>query len=302
MRYPIETAPRNGSIVVLEDDASGTFEVAHWSPTGEWIGEYGEPSQITPSHWHPCYSFFQSSSRGDEPQPPTAGEVIAPRSAAAVEAQIASSHARRGFSISWIAALVVTVMLVGMFIQQAVLHRHALEEERGDSVALESELAKARRGTQTTGVALSRNKRGDEVAQQAAERALWQSLQQQYDRAEALAAELAQARRGMEQKPAALEDGPAAKQSEGVARENSKPEIKPVETVTPKRAMSQNVGYRCQHYRTYDPASGSYRGYDGRRRSCGPQAPSQQVDPNITGSRNVAIGIRADFPEFRKGR
>jgi hypothetical protein len=97
-----------------------------------------------------------------------------------------------------------------------------------------------------------------------------------------------------EQKPAAVEEKPGvslpawansdafvkpaqtAKQPV-VAPENSKPAIKPVETVPlPKRveheprerAMSPHDGYRCQRYRTYDPASGTYRGYDGQRHSC----------------------------------
>src|SRR5258708_32448728 len=79
----------------------------------------------------------------------------------------------------------------------------------------------------------------------------------------------------VEQKPAAAaEEKAAAAPSEGVAPENSKPAQNPVETaVLPKRvrdeprkrAMSQNG---CQHYRTYDPASGTYRGYDGRTHSC----------------------------------
>jgi hypothetical protein len=307
MRYPIETAPRNGNIVVLEDVASGTVEVARWSPTGEWIGEYGEPIQITPSHWHPCHSFFQSSSRGDEPQPPTASEVTALRSAAAVEAQIAPSHARWAFANSWVAAWVVAVVLVSTFIQHAVLHRHAFEEERARSATLASELVMARHETETTGIALSPNKRDDELAQlnQAADSAtpeLRQSLQQEYDRADAQPSELAQKRRAME-KPAAAEERRPAQQSEGVAPDNIKPEIKQVETAAPsRRAISQNIGYGCQHYRTYDPASGTYRGYDGKRRSCSPQAPSQQVNPSVTGSGNVAIGIRADFLEFRNSR
>src|SRR3979411_2196389 len=66
-------------------------------------------------------------------------------------------------------------------------------------------------------------------------------------------------------------------QSEGVAPAESKPAIKPVETVPlPKRvehepherAMSPDDGYGCQRYRTYDPASGTYMGYDGQRHSC----------------------------------
>jgi hypothetical protein len=78
----------------------------------------------------------------------------------------------------------------------------------------------------------------------------------------------------VEQKPAAAEEKAAAAPSVGVAPENSKPAQNSVETaVLPKRvgdesrkrAMSQNG---CQHYRTYDPASGTYRGYDGRTHSC----------------------------------
>jgi hypothetical protein len=54
MRHAIETAPRDGNVVILEDDASGTYDVAHWSTeAGEWVGENGAPSKIAPTHWHP---------------------------------------------------------------------------------------------------------------------------------------------------------------------------------------------------------------------------------------------------------
>jgi hypothetical protein len=81
-------------------------------------------------------------------------------------------------------------------------------------------------------------------------------------------------------KPVAVEEKPAVKQSEAarqsedVAPESSKPAARPVETVPlPKRAeheprqrvLSANG---CQHYRTYDPASGTYRGFDGRVWPC----------------------------------
>ena len=53
MRQGIETAPKDGTIVILEDDASGTYDVAHWSAeAARWLGENGEPSKITPTHWH----------------------------------------------------------------------------------------------------------------------------------------------------------------------------------------------------------------------------------------------------------
>jgi hypothetical protein len=94
--------------------------------------------------------------------------------------------------------------------------------------------------------------------------------------------ELIERERGkaVEQKPPAAEEKAAAKQSEAaapsesVAPENSKPADKPVEIVALRRRVEHKPRRRamspdgCQHYRTYDPASGTYRGYDGRRRSC----------------------------------
>jgi hypothetical protein len=169
--------------------------------------------------------------------------------------------------------------------ESTVQHRRALEEERVRSAALASELAMARREIETQ-VALLR-KAGDEAAQlkQATESAtaeLRQSLQRERD-------EFIERQRGhaAEQKPAAVEERPGislpawvnsdalvkpdqtATQSKA-APENSQPVIKPVERVPlpRERAMSPNDRYGCQQYRTYDPASGTYRGYDGRRRSC----------------------------------
>ena len=54
MRQAIETAPRDGNVVILENDATGTYDVAHWSAeAGVWVTENNEPSKITPTHWHP---------------------------------------------------------------------------------------------------------------------------------------------------------------------------------------------------------------------------------------------------------
>src|SRR6266849_949395 len=76
----------------------------------------------------------------------------------------------------------------------------------------------------------------------------------------------------VEQKPAAVEEKSAARQSESVAPEDRKPANKPVETLQKRvehephqRAMRSD---NCKSYRTYDPASGTYRGYDGQRRVC----------------------------------
>lgn len=54
MRHTIETAPKDRKPVILEDDATGTYDVALWSPeAGTWVGKNGEPTQLTPTHWHP---------------------------------------------------------------------------------------------------------------------------------------------------------------------------------------------------------------------------------------------------------
>src|SRR5216684_1433607 len=77
----------------------------------------------------------------------------------------------------------------------------------------------------------------------------------------------------VEEKPAAVEDKPADKQSEAVAPAapaNNQSAGKSVETVPlPRRAerkLREHVSSRehvslnsCQHYRTYDPESGTYR-------------------------------------------
>jgi hypothetical protein len=76
----------------------------------------------------------------------------------------------------------------------------------------------------------------------------------------------------VEPKPAAVEQKSAATQSESAAPEDRKPANKPVETLQKRvehephqRAMRSDG---CKSYRTYDPASGTYRGYDGQRRVC----------------------------------
>ena len=53
MRRPIETVPKDGKAVILEDDTNGTYELARWSAQdGAWVGENGKPCKMTPTHWH----------------------------------------------------------------------------------------------------------------------------------------------------------------------------------------------------------------------------------------------------------
>jgi hypothetical protein len=138
MRQAIETAPRDGKVVVLEDDARGTYDLAHWSAdAGKWVGENGEPSKITPTHWIP-YSLFPFSSSRARPQRSAASDVIAPRSVAAArvaveafKAQTApveanpTPHARRRFAASsitatLIAAALIAAALIGLYFRAEV--------------------------------------------------------------------------------------------------------------------------------------------------------------------------------------
>jgi methyl-accepting chemotaxis protein len=161
--------------------------------------------------------------------------------------------------------------------------RQSLQQEHDRADALEAELVKAWR---YVGKLLStRDGEADQFSRavDSATEEVRRSLQQERDRAEALAAELAKVRRAAEQKPAAVEEGsgvslPAWANSHAFVKSaqtagqphaatvNIKSAIKPAEPVRVER--KPRGGYACQQFQSYDPASGSYMGYDGRRHSC----------------------------------
>lgn len=52
MRRPIDTAPKNGDDIWLED-ATGAVEVGHWSSeAGKWVWQDGSPINGAPIHWY----------------------------------------------------------------------------------------------------------------------------------------------------------------------------------------------------------------------------------------------------------
>ncbi|WLB87368.1 hypothetical protein [Bradyrhizobium japonicum] len=54
MRRPIETAPRSGEGIWVED-ATGATEIGHWSPeAGKWVWQDGSPINPAPTHWYPA--------------------------------------------------------------------------------------------------------------------------------------------------------------------------------------------------------------------------------------------------------
>ena len=77
MRRVIETAPRDGKLVILEDDTARTFELGRWSTReSTWLGEGGKPLAITPTHWLPRLG--DASLEGDECLPRKGSERCGP--------------------------------------------------------------------------------------------------------------------------------------------------------------------------------------------------------------------------------
>src|ERR1700737_2088829 len=192
-----------------------------------------------------------------------------------------ASHARRGFAISWIAQTLVTAALIGICLHAEVVAyvaRYASQQEISKLITIVPPVMAQQTPLPKDDEAVQLKKAVDSATAE-----LRQSLQQEHDRAEALATELAKVRRAVEQKPAAVEERPGVSLpawansyafvkpaqtavQPDVATENSKSAIKPGE---PARVEHEpRGGYGCQHFRTYDPASGTYMGYEGRRHSC----------------------------------
>jgi hypothetical protein len=85
MRQPIETVPRDGQAVILEDDANGTYELAQWSAQERgWVGENGKPCNITASYWH-------AMRRAEDPE----GECSRPLRTGAVIPNLNGAEPRR---------------------------------------------------------------------------------------------------------------------------------------------------------------------------------------------------------------
>src|SRR6266536_5959495 len=111
MRRTIETAPRDGRAIILEDDAIGTCDVAHWSPFGEWVGANGEPIKITPTHWYPM---------------PRDESLLQENKESSTPSQV--GRARRRLAASSIAATLIAAAFIGLYFRSEVaayVTRHA---------------------------------------------------------------------------------------------------------------------------------------------------------------------------------
>ena len=234
MRRTIESAPRDGKLVILEEDPAGNHGVARWSSeAGGWVGENGEPTKITPTHWYPTqgenhlqqgldFSFFL---RQAAEQRATAGEVLTSRSVAASPVTVVGtqttpveakrvSQARWRFAASLLGASLVAAAFTGMYFRAEVTYEVSqlrkdadakateLQQERDHSAALASELASVRRDTDTTALSSKAGEEGTEFRKLADANAA--ELQQERDHSAALASELTTARRDFDMMAALL--------------------------------------------------------------------------------------------------
>ena len=149
-RQLIETAPRDGRFLILEEDAGGKYDIARWAPEAAgWVREDGEPIKIRPSYWYqiegenylyegldistsPCQSGL-SGLRGAAAQRPFTSDIIPSRSEGAPPEAVAavkteftavglkrSSHARIRFTAFLIAASIVVAACIGMYFRAEV--------------------------------------------------------------------------------------------------------------------------------------------------------------------------------------
>jgi hypothetical protein len=153
-RRPLESAPRDGGFLILEEDANGKYDIARWaSEAGGWVRENGEPIKITPSYWYRIEgeNYLQQGPPGlsslarATPRGPFAWNVIAScteaaplETVAAVKTEFTAvepkraSHARNRFAAFSIAASLVVVACIGMYFRAEVISYVARDTVRQD--------------------------------------------------------------------------------------------------------------------------------------------------------------------------
>src|ERR1700676_5226741 len=167
MRQAIETAPRDGSAIILVDDASGTYDVAHWSPeAGEWIGENGVPTKITPSDWYPMPRDKYLSLESDGSSNPS-------------QVRPSPAWARR-YATSSIAAALVAAALIGTYFRDdvaALVTRYAGQQDNifggstiGEQVVVQGTQLQSHDSQKTNLLALQQQAEADQASAQEAAR------------------------------------------------------------------------------------------------------------------------------------
>ena len=226
MRHAIETAPKDGTFVILEDGASATPDVAQWSPeAGKWVDKNGEPSKIEPTHWYPL---------------PRDKYLLQENSGTSDPSRVGPPASRWRFAASSITAALVAAVLVGVYFRSEVaayVTRYGYADQP-NIVGVSSfgeDVAQTRLPSQgsrnTSSLALRQRAEADQAYEQTVEKAAQakpvpealaprQSFEKEH-RTEVLANELAQARRAINKLNLQLRAG-AANSAELLGQEREK--------------------------------------------------------------------------------
>ena len=169
MRRPIETVPKDGKTVILEDEVKGTYELARWSAQeSAWVGKDGKPHDINPTYWHPMERAAPLEGECKSSSPLQTGAILRnsdaepTRTAVSTEAfapappvsrsnpvsvvssdkpishaKAHPSQARRRFAASCGAAM-VAVSLTGMYFRSDFARYVTRHADRSDALAVAS--------------------------------------------------------------------------------------------------------------------------------------------------------------------
>lgn len=208
MRKTIETAPRNGVFVILEDETHGTFAVARWSgEAAQWLDDDGKPIQFNATHWHPPQSLDGEAAprravAPGQPSPVAAGEPTVKPQAATPPTQPAAADGRvirKRYSILAMAACLLVGVASAPLLYRSDAGLQLLDWMGSDSDSgLKQELEQERaRATRLAGDLATANEAADR-SREAGERVLAglrEALQGEQSRAEKLAGQLAEVQR-----------------------------------------------------------------------------------------------------------
>ena len=222
MREAIETAPRNGVFVILEDAAHGTIAVARWSDvTSQWLDDDDKPVQLNATHWYLPQTLGPQVTPGRH-KTPTARPQPVPEPTP-TEPPGTRSTGLGGRAYGWIIrrhlsmVTMATCFLVGAALSPLMYHgdiglgrlhgtasdegaglKQSLEQQRERANALSGGLAVARQEAASQAASTREAGESAERQKEASERALSalrQSLQLELSKAGKLAEQLADAQR-----------------------------------------------------------------------------------------------------------
>jgi len=242
MRHLIETAPRDGNVVILEDDATGTYDVAHWAPkAGEWVSENGEPSEIIPTHWYPMSSNENLLQENKESSSPS---------------QAGPTAWRRGYS--FFVDVIAAVVLIGLFFhvirdsrQQDVVRISTIGGQvvaQGTQLPNQNPKSTLRASRQTEANQASVPAQAQEVTKVALASAPEARQIPKEERAEALAQELTEARRAIQGLDVQLR-AEAAKSAQSLGQEQQKTAALAQEVAAARQELTAST---AQHRQALD--------------------------------------------------